>query len=443
MRPIRLVSIGMIYLGVSLAWAILGASVTERTRTSFRRLHSQVGGLWGSPLDQQAPELRVEETVPSVDEEGKERSERLSHVLAPKSSDIKVRLHSDARRKGLLWYRTYAVEFDATYTVAHEYTHDPVLTARFLFPSENAIYDDFLFSVNGQEESPAAIEPSAERRPRPGAVREGQGQPGGAVGAEGPVVSLPLAPGETATIKVRYKSRGLDHWAYLFDRGVSQVRNFRLVAETDFHRFDFPERSLSATGKEETPDGWRLTWDFTSLISGFSAGVEVPEQPNPGPMTARIAFVAPVGLLFFLAIVVIMGVMRGQNLHPMHYFFVAGGFFAFHLLMAYLADHLELRLTFLTCAVVSVALVVSYLIRAIGSDFALRVAAPAQLIYLVLFSYAFFFEGYTGLTITVASIVTLAALMHITAKVDWEARFQRPERQPHPPAPPPAQPPGG
>jgi inner membrane protein involved in colicin E2 resistance len=75
------------------------------------------------------------------------------------------------------------------------------------------------------------------------------------------------------------------------------------------------------------------------------------------------------------------------------------------------------------------------------------VAAPAQLIYLVLFSYAFFFEGYTGLTITVASIVTLAALMHITAKVDWEARFQRPERQPHPPAPPPApppaQPPGG
>ena len=42
----------------------------------------------------------------------------------------------------------------------------------------------------------------------------------------------------------------------------------------------------------------------------------------------------------------------------------------------------------------------------------------------MLFSYAFFFEGYTGLTITLASILTLAILMHVTAKVDWESRFR-------------------
>ena len=54
-------------------------------------------------------------------------------------------------------------------------------------------------------------------------------------------------------------------------------------------------------------------------------------------------------------------------------------------------------------------------------------AAPAQLIFLVLFSYAFFFKGYTGLSITLASILTLGILMHVTAKVDWEGRLGSPK----------------
>jgi hypothetical protein len=409
MRPSRLAVILLIFVGVSLAWLILGASVALRTETSFARLRQQVGGLWGQPLEQRAPALTIQETVPEKvavkDEKGRTRmqtiSRKVDHSLVPDSSEIEVALHSDARRKGLLWYRTYAVAFDATYTVKHDYTNSPVLAAKFLFPSGEAIYDDFLFSVNGREAAP------------------------GETTAEGVTNSIPLAPGQTATIRVRYKSRGLDTWSYVFGGGVSQVKNFRLTADTDFTRYDFAERSLSPTEpQQQTGKGWRLTWRFANLISGFRIGIEMPEQPNPGEMTSRISFFAPVGLLFFLAVIVIIGLMRGQNLHPMHYFFAAGGFFAFHLLMAYLADHLDLMLTFLTCAVVSVLLVLSYLIRAVGANFALRVAAPAQLIFLVLFSYAFFFEGYTGLTITLASILTLAILMHVTAKVDWESRFR-------------------
>jgi len=41
----------------------------------------------------------------------------------------------------------------------------------------------------------------------------------------------------------------------------------------------------------------------------------------------------------------------------------------------------------------------------------------------VLFNYAFFFQGFTGLTITVGAVVTLFALMQLTAKVDWEQMF--------------------
>ena len=53
----------------------------------------------------------------------------------------------------------------------------------------------------------------------------------------------------------------------------------------------------------------------------------------------------------------------------------------------------------------------------------LLVAAPAQVAYMVLFSYSFFFDGLTGLTITIGAIATLALLMIATAKVNWAEKF--------------------
>ena len=72
----------------------------------------------------------------------------------------------------------------------------------------------------------------------------------------------------------------------------------------------------------------------------------------------------------------------------------------------------------------------------------LRVALPAQVLFLVIFSYTFFFKGYTGLAIRVASILTPAVLMQVTAKVDWGNRFA-PAKAPPPPAPPPLRKPEG
>jgi hypothetical protein len=43
---------------------------------------------------------------------------------------------------------------------------------------------------------------------------------------------------------------------------------------------------------------------------------------------------------------------------------------------------------------------------------------------MILFSYSFFFEGLTGLTITIGAIVTLALLMTATARVNWAEKFR-------------------
>ena len=118
--------------------------------------------------------------------------------------------------------------------------------------------------------------------------------------------------------------------------------------------------------------------------------------------------------------------MRGIPLHPVNYFFLATAFFAFHLLLAYLVDHISIHLAMIICSVVSVFLVVSYLRIVVGPTFAFREAALAQIVYLVLFSYAFFWQGFTGLSITVVAIVTLFVVMQATARVNWAEKFQSP-----------------
>ncbi len=269
------------------------------------------------------------------------------------------------------------------------------LRVRFAFPTDEAMYDGFELRVGDHEAGPLTTL------------------------GEGVTVDVEATPGELLPIEIRYRSRGLDRWSYAFqETGVAQVRDFRLAMTTDFAGIDFPEGGLSPTSKSAGDGGWKLVWEFDSLVTGKQIGMDLPNRLNPGPL-ARITFFAPVSLLFFITVLVILGILRGRNLHPMHYFFLAAAFFAFHLLLAYLVDHVDVHAAFAIAAAVSVFLVVSYL-RIVGGDrFAFRQAGLAQLVYLVLFNYAFFFEGYTGLTVTVGAVVTLFVLMRLTAAVDW------------------------
>ncbi len=45
------------------------------------------------------------------------------------------------------------------------------------------------------------------------------------------------------------------------------------------------------------------------------------------------------------------------------------------------------------------------------------------MIYLVPFSYAFFFKGFTGLAVTVGCIVTLFVAMQMTGRIRWAEKF--------------------
>jgi hypothetical protein len=409
MTPLRLLAIAFILVIATVAWLVLGISVTERSGESDQKLAAEVAGLWGEPHRQVAPVIAVERerlVTETLDRSGAAATAsgttlvtRSVTDLAPlpiSSSRVNVDLSLQHRQKGLLWYDTYTVRFSGRYTVRNPDNVPRMIVARLAFPSKNALYDGLSVQFNG-----TAAAPFAEL-------------------ANGIDVRSTVAPGAVATLDVSYQSRGLDTWKYaLAESGVSQAQDLEIMVTTDFDDVDFPAGTASPTAQSQVGSGRRLEWRFTNLVTGQAIGIDLPAKTNPGPLAARITFFAPVSLLFFASVLVILGVLRGQNLHPMNYAFVAAAFFAFHLLLAYLVDHVQIHVAFAIAAITSISLVVSYLRVVAGTRFALAHAGLAQLVFLVLFSYAFFFEGFTGLTVTIGAIVTLFILMQLTARIDW------------------------
>ena len=389
-----------IFVCTSLGWAILGTTIMSRTYSANENLGPRVASMWGSPQNQvpaaATSDRWVEKQVREVINGQNITStidEKVTVPLALDSSRIRVGFNLEQRKKGLLWFPTYRVSFNGDY-VFRNTTESEDVTFRLKFPAVDAIYDDVSFMVDGK-----AVPTNA---------------------ADGAVMAAVRVPiGATVRLQTGYRSQGLSTWQYVFGENVTQVRDFELAMKTDFAKIDFPQGTLSPTVKSRTGNGWDLAWRYKNLVTGSRIGMQMPEKTQPGPLAGRISYFAPVSLLFFFFLMLVITSMKRIRLHPMHYFFLAASFFAFHLLLAYLVDHISIHLALLICSAVSVFLVVSYLRLVVGPRFAFIEAGITQLVYLVGFSYAFFLDGFTGLAITIGAIVTLFIVMQMTAKIDW------------------------
>ena len=386
----KILAVVLIYVLACIGWAVLGSATLVRSDTFLGRLGKQVRNLWGSSLVQQAPSLAV--TIPGSDQ---------VRWIMPSANRIHVRLETDYRKKGLIWYPTYVCAFDGAYTLTNTEEAAQKVRIHFDFPASNGTYDDFSLMING------------EKRLVPVNTSEGISE----------ILEVPA--GESKTFHVTYTTRGQNQWSYQPDLHAGRIQNLEFELETNFEDVDYTEGSLSPMSAEKSGDGMQVVWKATDLITSQPIGIVVPEKLNPGPVTTRITFFAPVCLLFFFVLVATIQILYRINIHPMHYLFVAAGFFAFHLLLAYMVGLLNIHLAFAISAVVSVFLVTSYLRMALGVAFPWKFAVAGQLFFLVLFSYSFFFKGITGLTVAIGSVVTLAILMRVTARVNWESVFTR------------------
>ena len=408
----RLLTIGVIWLGCALAWSILGSSLTVRSHSASDARGEEVHGLWGAPLHQQPPAahctvVTTEEETQTVKRAGKApvtttTSHRVRRdVAAPlEATDIDAAFALEHRKRGLLWFATYQIDFAGRYLFRNPVGESCKLTMRLPLQTASRTYDGLRIENELGEPLPFEIVEGSARW------------------------ELPFEGGQERAVALSFGTRGTDSWTYTVSPGGQEARSFRLRATTDFANIDFPTDTVSPTRHGEDEAGWQGEWEFASLITSSPVGIQMPKRLNPGPLAARITFFAPVSLLFFFFVISILAVTSGRALHPMHYFLVGCAFFAFHLLFAYTVDHLTLAQSFLLSSIVSVSLVVTYVRHFVGWRFALRTVAPIQVVYLVLFSASFFWEGYTGLAITVGAISTLFAVMQRTGRLDWAEAFR-------------------
>lgn len=416
----------VVFIATAAAWVVLGATVAVRTNTQDGSLRSEVGQLWGAPQRQKAPAVTYE-TLKPAPQQAIVRSiapapatpktpatatpktpapapapapapppvDRVKHEAPLESSAVDVALDLEHRSKGLLWYSTYRVQFAGVYEVANHTTEAHDYQVAFTFPTEGAIYDNFRFAIGGKELEDLRVTSSTV------------------------VGTVRLGPGQRERVEIGYGSQGLDQWWYDFGSNVTQAKNFALTMRTNFDEIEFPSNAISPTAKSPENGGWRLEWRYSNLLSGVQIGMEMPQRLNPGPWVSQISFFAPVSLFFFFFVLFMFSTMQRVKIHPMNYFFIGAGFFSFHLLLAYLVDHVTIHVAFAICSVVSLLLVITYMRLVVGHRFAIFQVGIAQFVYLVLFSYTFFFEKYTGLAITILSIVTLSIVMQMTGRLDW------------------------
>ena len=335
------------------------------------------------------------------------------------------------RYKGLLWFSTYTADFSGQYIVQTSEAGG----GDFIFPLPSGadFFENLKVAIDGE-----AVD----------AGHRSQGDRSSQL-----LVGLPN-DGQTHQVTVSYVTRGRDSWRYALSRRENkqiQVKNFTLTATANFRDIDYPKGCKSPNPPAKiVGKGVQAVWKFNNVWMSQEIGIQMPARQNAGPIAARMSMFAPVSLLFFFTVLFTIVLLKNIPLHPMHYMFISAGFFAFHILLAYLVDVIDVHAAFWICAVVSVFLVVSYMRLVAGVRFAVLSVGLAQLVYLIGFSYAFFTPDHTGRAIVIGAIITLFVLMQTTGRVNWHEVFGKPpiptahpviptahiEKSPQPPGPP-------
>lgn len=413
---LRIFGIVCVFVFALFGWMVLGGVTTARTTEQDGSLSSRVQELWGSPQAQRAPvaslvwsEMAYHEEQ-FTDEKGNVTKkvtpalERRASTLVPNQTRLAADLTLDERRKGLMWFPLYGVTFNGAWKFPIETSvpQGASVEVNFAFPDAAGIYDDFTFTIDGQDVARSLVN---------------------ANGTVTATIPGPLTTGQVIALGIGYRSRGMTEWRYLPTQDVAQVEDFQLAMTTDFAAIDFPAMTLSPTNKQQEPSGWKLDWTFARLVTGQAIGMTMPTHIQPGELASMLSFSAPIPLGLYFVWIYVLGLLRKYEIHPVNYLFLASAFFAFNLLFAYTADLLPVEVAFGVASAVSVLLTVSYLRLVVGARFAFVEAGLAQLLYQVGFGAAHFFDGFTGLTITVLGILTLFALMQLTGRIKWSEVF--------------------
>ncbi len=426
----KLIAVAVIFLGFSIAWMILGGVNQSRTwdytQKSLKRLQNAYGGplkinpplIYYEIIRQKKGQVNGFETVSSYTEK---------EFIDPSRTNVEINLKLERKKIGNLWFPVFIAAYQGEYeynieSVPEEARSQPLFLVPGLNSSES-IYRSIEMKINDMTVQP--LSKLVSNTP----------------------IELRSKMDSAGNVKVNYfyETTGIDYILYelagkyeplkktiqqdnnsrAYRERLTRLDNFNVKLTADFRIYDFPGQTIPPTKRKQFGQKNEFIWQFDKTVTGKNIGLIVPKEINPGEIAARISFFAPVSLLFFFVVMIIFGILVKRKLHPMHYFFLAATFLSFHLMFSYSADHISMYSAFGIASIVSCLLTFSYLVRFNEWKYA-TISMSLQLLYLIVFSWSFFYKsttglGITGLIVTIVSVITLFVLMQLTAKLDWKS----------------------
>ncbi|MEI6862100.1 MAG: hypothetical protein WCL04_07585 [Verrucomicrobiota bacterium] len=314
---------------LTLVWLLGGAVLmlrgqVSRTLAEFRHSHGRVTEvnlaavrtIWGGEqtqgtlavalgYDEEVTE-RLESEDPSKPAVLRKRSIRHEMTSNPFVSERhEVTLRQNARPKGSAVYAGYETDCRFVYQLKNPENREVNGTLKFPLPSERAMFNNLEVKLNGAS------------------VLDRLQVTGGQL-----LLRPVLAAGETLTVEIAFKSRGLGFW-YFQVREPREIRDFQLtlrLPDLPKDRLNNPEGCMTPTEVSPTADGRgsTLSYRLDHALSNKGMGVAMPEPVQPGATTdAVLAQTEKAWVLVFAAM--LLGLTLGAGPHAAALGSVLGG----------------------------------------------------------------------------------------------------------------------
>ncbi|MBE7437984.1 MAG: hypothetical protein HS115_05950 [Spirochaetales bacterium] len=389
---------------VSAICVAIGLRLDSRHSESYSRGKEAVQKIWGGEIRQPSPAftyavLHTENFT--VEKTGEEKTRQVwrHHAANFQAQSVKVNLRPSIRKKGLLFYAGYELQYESNYTIRNTDKVVRDFTFHFALPDQAGNITGFSVSMDGQ-------------------VAENDVN-----FSDGYTWNGRLQPGDGKSFRITYQAKGSDAFTYGLAETQIEIRELDFELLSGYKDVRLPDQAMAPHEHLEDATGSQLRWKASQLITGQNIAVRFEAPGNWGKLAPRLFYYAPLALFLFLGTILVTAIGKKEILHPVHVFFLSAGFFVFYLLGSYLLSFVPVFVAILLALLVSSSIVIYYVFLIKKDFFMRRMSALALGIFQWLFSLAFFFPEYTGLLITLASIVCFVVLMRQTADIDWENKW--------------------
>lgn len=404
---LKLLKYGLIFsfgVAFTIASVAIGVRIKDRHESVYYSSLKSVQDIWGGEVTQGVPSFyypayESEEYQDEQTGQYRTRQKKVFHYIAFKNQDIKLKISSNIRKKGLLYFPGFHAEFEASYKLVNTFDTPKACSFFFPLPEGAGNITDIAVRMDNEEFT------------------------GDRDFADGISWTALMAPGEERLFTIQYTAQGTDSFSYLLGSSSVAIENLQFEMESDFKDIRIPNMAMVPDRENSDDEITRLVWEGKNLVSRQNIATRFKIERNHGELVAKMFFYSPLSIFLFIGFLLILVAAYSLDLHPMHYLFIITSFFIFYLFFSYVVSYVPVILGVTLSALLStaIALYYTFLLKK-GKTFVMSLAT-GFIIFQWLFSAAFFFREHTGFIITIASIVAFVILMRSTARVEWNDKW--------------------